>query len=542
MTASDSPRITGERYRSRRSVVLGTRGVVAASQPLAAQAGLRILMAGGSAADAAVATAAVLNVVEPMSTGIGGDMFALVYDAKQRQVTALNGSGRAPQAISLAAFQQRGLEKIPLLGILPVTVPGAVDGWLSLLGRHGRLPLSEILAPAIEYAERGFPVSEIIARGWQMSTEKLRSNAAATSTYLVGGRAPRAGEIASNPNLGQSLRLIAEGGREAFYHGPIAEAIVATSEREGGFLSMADFAAHHSTWDTPISTNYRGYTIYECPPNGHGLTTLLALNILNGFDLPSLSPGSPEALHLQIEAMRLAFADAATYIADPAHADVPTEFLLSEAHTQARRGLIRTDRALDHVVPGSLPGGHDTVYLSVVDAEGNAVSFINSLYYGFGSGVVAGDTGICLQNRGAGFVLDPQHRNCLAPGKRPYHTIIPGMILRDDALWSSFGVMGGFMQPQGHMQMVVNMIDFGMNPQESLDAPRFELLDPYVDQSSVAFEHDPAIGQALAALGHQVVESPRVGGFGGGQIIVVDQHGVRHAGSDPRKDGAAVAY
>jgi gamma-glutamyltranspeptidase/glutathione hydrolase len=477
-----------------------------------------------------------------MSTGIGGDMFALVYDAKQRQVTALNGSGRAPQAISIAAFQQRGLEKIPLLGILPVTVPGAVDGWLSLLGRHGRLPLSAILAPAIEYAERGFPVSEIIARGWQMSTEKLRSNADATSTYLVGGRAPRAGEIASNPNLGQSLRLIAEGGREAFYHGPIAEAIVATSEREGGFLSMADFADHHSTWDTPISTNYRGYTIYECPPNGHGLTALLALNILNGFDLPSLSPGSPEALHLQIEAMRLAFADAATYIADPTHADVPTEFLLSEAHTQARRGLIRTDRALDHVVAGSLPGGHDTVYLSVVDAEGNAVSFINSLYYGFGSGVVAGDTGICLQNRGAGFVLDPQHRNCLAPGKRPYHTIIPGMILRDDALWSSFGVMGGFMQPQGHMQMVVNMIDFSMNPQESLDAPRFELLDPYVDHSSVAFEHDPSIGQALAALGHQVVESPRVGGFGGGQIIVVDQHGVRHAGSDPRKDGAAVAY
>jgi gamma-glutamyltranspeptidase / glutathione hydrolase len=542
MTTPESAPITGERYPSRRSVVMTTRGVVAASQPLAAQAGLRILMAGGNAADAAIATAAALNVVEPMSTGIGGDVFALVYDAKTRRVRALNGSGRAPGAISLAAFAERGLTSVPMTGMLPVTVPGAVDAWATLLAEHGSMSLAQVLQPAIEYAERGYPVSEIIGRGWGALTEKLRGHPDAARTYLPAGRAPRAGELFSNPGLGRSFRQIAEGGRDAFYLGPIAEAIVATSEQYGGFLSMRDLADHRSTWDTPISATYHGHTVYECPPNGHGLTALLALNTLGGFDLSRTQPGSPEALHLMIEAMRLAFADAATYIADPAHADVPTEYLLSEAHTRARRAALDPQRAAPAVQAGQLPGGHDTVYLSVVDEQGNAVSFINSLYYGFGSGVVAGDTGICLQNRGAGFVLDPAHRNCLAPGKRPYHTIIPGMILRDGELFSSFGVMGGFMQPQGHMQMVVNMVDYGMNPQEALDAPRFELLDPYTRQSAVALEHDAATQAALLAMGHEVVPSERTGGFGGGQIITVDGSGVRRAGSDPRKDGCAVAY
>jgi gamma-glutamyltranspeptidase/glutathione hydrolase len=537
-------RLTGERYSSRRSVVMSTRGMVAASQPLAAQAGLRILLAGGNAADAAVATAAALNVVEPMSTGIGGDVFALVYDAAQRRVRALNGSGRAPRAIALDTFARRGLTEIPLTGMLPVTVPGAVDAWATLLAEHGTLPLGQVLAPAIAYAEHGFPVSELIARAWHMAVPKLQQHPDAARTYLIDGRrAPRPGEIFHQPNLARTLRMIAEGGRDAFYRGPIAEAIVHTSEQYGGLLTMEDLAGHRSTWETPIHATYRGYTVYECPPNGQGLTALLALNILSGFELAPLGPGSAEALHLQIEALRLAFADAARFIADPAMVAVPVDELLSEAYSARRRALIRHDRAADTVAAGHVPVSEDTVYLTVVDEAGNAVSFINSLYYGFGSGVVVGDTGICLQNRGACFVLDPEHPNCLAPGKRPYHTIIPGMVLRGDRLWSSFGVMGGFMQPQGHVQVLVNMLDFGMNPQEALDAPRFELIAPYVEPKAVALERgiDPQAAAALAALGHQIVPSG-VFGFGGGQIIVVDENGVRHGGSDPRKDGCAVAY
>ena len=534
--------ITGKRYPSRRSVVMGRHGMVAASQPLAAQAGLRILLAGGNAADAAVAVAAALNVVEPMSTGIGGDAFALIYDAKTRGVGALNGSGRAPRAISHQVFAERGLDRVPADGMLPVTVPGTVDAWAALLERHGTMSLAQVLAPAIEYAEHGFPVSEIIAASWWRAEPRLQAHLDAARTYLVDGRrAPRPGELFRQPNLARTLRQIADGGRDAFYKGPIAEAIVRTSDQYGGFLALEDFAAHHSTWDTPISTGYRGHTVYECPPNGQGLTALLGLNILSGFDMTALDAGSVEALHIEIEAMRLAFADAATYIADPAHADVPIEPLLSEQHSAARRALIRPDRAMRAVAAGALPAGHDTVYLTVVDAAGNAVSLINSLYMGFGSGVVAGDTGIALQNRGACFVLDPSHRNCLAPGKRPYHTIIPCMVLRGDRLWSSFGVMGGFMQPQGHVQMLVNMLDFGMNPQEALDAPRFELIDPYNGAEAVELEHDAATIEALNALGHQAAQG-RMFGFGGGQIIVVDENGVRHGGSDKRKDGCVVAY
>jgi len=536
------PPITGERFRSRRSVVMTSRGVVATSQPLAAQAGLRMLLAGGSAADAVIAAAAVLNVVEPMSTGIGGDAFALVYDAQTRTVRALNGSGRAPAALSRELFVECGLNSIPLTGMLPVTVPGAVDAWVELLSAYGRLPLAQVLAPAIEYADYGFPVSEIIARSWTLAEPKLAAHPDTARTYLPQGRAPRAGELFRQPGLARSLRLIAEGGRDAFYRGAIAAAIAATSARDGGVLTLEDLAAHHSTWDTPISVTYRGYTVYECPPNGQGITALMALNILEGFDLSAYTPASPEALHLQIEALRLAFADAAAYVADPAHAHVPTTWLLSGVYAAERRAQIDPQRALPHVHASTLPGGHDTVYVTAVDADGNAVSFINSLYMGFGSGVVAGDTGICLQNRGAGFVLDPQHPNCVAPGKRPYHTIIPCMVTCGDRLWASFGVMGGFMQPQGHVQMLVNMIDFGMNPQEALDAPRFELIDPYLNQDAVALEHDQAVAEALRERGHRVVDRQGMFGFGGGQIIVVDEAGVRHAGSDPRKDGCAVAY
>ena len=524
-------------YPSRRSMVVGRGGMVATSHPLAAQAGLQMLAQGGSAADAVIAAAAVLNVVEPMSTGIGGDAFALVYDAKSKSVKALNGSGRAPQTLNRDVFVQQGLSKIPLTGVLPITVPGAVAAWDQLIRAHGKLDFATILAPAIRYARDGFAVSEIIARGWAGAEDKLRLHPDAARIYLPNGRAPRMGEVVVQSDLARTFTEIASGGAETFYRGALAERIVANLARDGAYLSLADMAAHVSDWVTPATAKYRGYDVFECPPNGQGLTALIALCILDGFDLASLPVNSPASLHLQIEAMRLAFADAARYIADPAFVDVPIDFLLSEEYIATRRALIDPTQVGDYGA-GELPISHDTVYVTAVDAEGNAVSFINSLYYGFGSGVVAGDTGICMQNRGACFVLDEGHPNVLAPGKRPYQTIIPCMVTKEGELWASFGVMGGFMQPQGHAQMLVNMIDYGMNPQESLDAPRYELLEPYNGDRTLALEHDDATQQALRALGHEIVPAS-VGGFGGGQIITMENN-VAFGGSDPRKDGSAV--
>jgi len=530
-------------YPSRRSTVMACNGMVATSQPLAAQAGLQVLRAGGNAFDAAVTTAAVLNVVEPMSTGIGGDCFALLYLAGTREVKALNGSGRAPQALTLDVFRERELDAVPLAGMLPVTVPGTVDGWATLLERYGTLSLADALAPAIRYAEEGFLVTEIIARAWDYLAPKMRATPEARAHYLVDGeRAPRPGEIFRLPALAQTFRRTAEGGRDAFYRGDITQAIVEFSRRNGGFLELEDFEAHTSTWVEPISIDYRGYRVYECPPNGQGLAALLALNIARGFDLPAMAPDSTEYLHILIEAMRLGFADAFTYVADPERADIPLGALLSEAYAAERRGLIELDQAMGEVSAGQ-PAGEDTVYLTVVDGDGNACSFINSLYYGFGSGMVAGDTGICLQNRGACFVLNPAHRNCWAPGKRPYHTIIPSMITRDGALFASYGVMGGFMQPQGHLQVVSHLVDHGMSPQQALDAPRFRVLE---DLEHVLFERGVPLRALsdLAHMGHRVAPPSEVGGgFGGGQIIVVDQeNGAMFGGSDPRKDGCAVGF
>ena len=531
------------RFGSRRTPVYGTQGMVAASQPLAAQAGLQMLLAGGTAADAAVATAAALVVVEPMSTGIGGDAFALVYDAGTGAVRALNGSGRAPQALTRDLIAARGHTEMPLLGWLPVTVPGAVAAWADLLAAHGRMTLAEVLAPAIRYAEAGFAVSETIARGWAHLAPKIAQQAAAARTYLIDGKPPLVGTVVRQPGLARSLRLIAEHGAAAMYTGELAQAIVAASEREGGVLALEDLAAHTSTWQDPLRVRYRDVEVLQCPPNGQGIVALMALGILDGLDLAAHPAGSPAALHLQIEALRLAFADAAAYVADPAMASVPVELLLSDANTARRRALIDPAHAMTRVPITPLPGGHDTVYFSIVDAAGNAVSFINSLYYGFGAGVVAGETGICMQNRGAGFVLDAAHPNALEPGKRPYHTIIPGMALRDGRLWASFGVMGGFMQPQGHVQTLVNLIDYRMNAQEALDAPRFELIEPYRAQKSVALEYGAPMRAALAALGHDIAaDRSEQFGFGGGQIITVDAHGVRCGGTDPRKDGSVVAY
>jgi len=517
--------------------------MVATSQPLAVEAGLDVLMRGGNAFDAAVTAAAVLNVVEPMSTGIGGDCFALLYLAGSGEIRALNGSGRAPQALGLNVFQQRGLGRVPPTGTLPVTVPGTVDGWASLLDAHGTLSLGAALKPAIRYAEEGFRVTKVIAQLWAQAAEKLRATPDAASHYLVNGcRAPRCGESFHLPALADTLRQIAEEGPDAFYRGSIAEAIVDFSTQQGGFLSLSDLARHTSSWVDPIYCDYRGYRVYECPPNGQGLAALLALNIFEGLETGGLPLHSAERLHLLIESMKLGFADAYAYVADPDWVDIPVDQLLSDEYAAARRAMIEPDQAMHQPPPGH-PTGHDTVYLTVVDGQGNACSFINSLYQAFGSGMVAGDTGICLQNRGACFVLDPDHRNCWAPGKRPYHTIIPSLITRDGQLVASYGVMGGFMQPQGHLQVVSNFVDHGLQAQELMDAPRFQ-VSRNLQEVSVEQPISLDVASELRGRGHAVgPPRPISSSFGGGQIILIDElTGAYVGGSDPRKDGCALGF
>jgi gamma-glutamyltranspeptidase/glutathione hydrolase len=534
-------------FKSRRSMVVARGGMVAASNPLAAQAGLDILRRGGNAADAAIATAAVLNVTAPASTGAGGDCFALFYDAHTRQVTALNGSGRAPSALTLDDLRALGWTVIPARSAHAVTVPGAVRGWEDLLKRHGRMTLADVLPAAIGYARDGFPVSPLFGASWGLpAIVDLLRQCPYAGDYLLDGRAPRVGEIMRLPDLARTLQAIADGGADAFYHGEIADAIAATVQEYGGVMTTADLRDHRSTWHDPIRTDYRGVTVCECPPNGQGLAALQALNIAEGWALAEMAWDHPVRLHLMIEAVRLAFADAGRYIADMAQSDVPLSALLDKRYAAQRRRLVTPDRALAAVEHGDLPGGSDTVYLSVVDGEGNACSFINSLYMGFGSGIVARGTGVFLQNRGANFRLDPGHPNALAPGKRPYHTIIPGMALRDGALWASFGVMGGFMQPQGHFQVISAMFDDDLNPQEALDRPRFYLEEG--DPNGVIALEDGiplAVMARLAQMGHPIrpVSGRERGLFGSGQIIRRDaDSGVLFGGSDPRKDGLVAAY
>ncbi len=515
------------KFPSRRSVVMANNGLVATSQPLAAQAGLKVLMDGGNAIDAAVATAAVLNVVEPMSTGVGGDVFALTYIAQTDELTALNGSGRAPAALTIDHVRRSGETEMPEIGPLSITVPGTVDGWAALIERHGSMPLSDVLQPAIDYAECGYPVSEIIAHEWREVEELL-----VDTSFSINGHAPRAGEIFRTSELAGTLRAIAEGGRDAFYRGPLAEAIAHHVQAEGGVLGASDFAQHTSTWDTPISTNYHGVDIYECPPNGQGIVALMALNILENIDLPALGYGSPAYYHHILEALKLAFADGFAHIADPRHVPVPIAQMLDKAYAAERRKLIGP-RALTNALSGLPRGG--TVYLTVIDKDRNACSLINSVFYDFGSGVIVPKTGVVLHNRGALFSLDESHPNALAPGKRPFQTIIPAMAFKDGKLWSSFGVMGGHIQPQGHTQVMVNAIDFGMNPQQALDAPRVV----WRFENSISVE-PPINDRALADLGHDVIPG---NGFGGGQMIVIDpDSGALLGGSDPRKDGCAIGY
>jgi gamma-glutamyltranspeptidase/glutathione hydrolase len=531
-------------FHSRRSMVVARRGMVATSNPLASQAGLSILREGGNAADAAIAAAAVLNVTEPASTGIGGDCFALFYDAQTRRVSAMNGSGRAPLALNAADLRAQGMTHIPLTSPHAISVPGAAAGWEDLLRAHGTMPLRNLLRDAIDYARDGFPVHPVFANGWKR-LEPLLKSAPNTGDYLPGGAAPQPGQIVRLPELARTFEAVAEGGAAAFYGGWIADAMVETIQAQGGVMTHADLQAHRTTWDAPIRADYRGVIVWECPPSGQGLAALQALRILEAFDLASMPPDSPERLHLMIEAMRLAFADARRYIADMATHPAPVDALLSDAYIAERRALIRHDAAMRPPTFGTPFGGSDTVYLSVVDGMGNACSFINSLYTGFGTGIVAKGTGVFLQSRAALFDLEAGHPNELQPGKRPYHTIIPAMATHNDALWASFGVMGGFMQPQGHLQMIAAMVDDDLNPQEALNRPRWCLLDG-TSNSALALEDGiPLATMArLAELGHLVrpVSGAGRGVFGDGQIIRRAADGVLYGGSDPRKDGLTAAF
>jgi gamma-glutamyltranspeptidase/glutathione hydrolase len=538
-------------YNSRRSVVFGKRGMVATSQPLAVAAGLEILSLGGNAADAAVATAAALNVAEPTSTGIGGDCFAIFFNSSNRQVSALNGSGRAPAALSLERLRNEGFDReLPPFHAYTITVPGACAGWCDLVDKFGRLAMQQILAPAIRLAEGGFPVAPLTSYFWSRGLERQLKSAPGGSELTIAGRAPRPGEIFRNPGLGRTLRAVADGGKDAYYQGQIAEAIALVVQRAGGCLSVSDLAAHHSTWETPINTLYRGLRVWECPPNGQGLAALLGLNILEGYDLSTIPPLSTRRLHLEIEAMRLAFADTSWYVADPAFNPAPLTDLLSKEYAAQRRKLINPTQAkLDHQ-HGTPTSASDTVYLSVVDGDGNACSFINSNYMGFGTGIVPSGWGFSLQNRGHNFSLDPQHPNALVPGKRPYHTIIPAMATRPDPggneeLYACIGVMGGFMQPQGHLQVVVSLADDQLNPQEALDQPRFCIADGKAG-GGVALEegHSQKVVDELSTLGHAVEQVSGHGRaiFGRGQIILRDpESGVLCGGSDPRADGCAMS-
>ncbi|MBN2151174.1 MAG: gamma-glutamyltransferase [Candidatus Lokiarchaeota archaeon] len=535
------------RCESRRSPVLALRGIVASSHPLATQAGLEILQKGGNAADAAVACAAALNVVEPMSTGIGGDCFALFYDAKLKRVLGMNGSGRAPKGITIDDVRRAGVKgnSIPSSSPHSVTVPGCVAGWVDAVEQFGRLPVKDVLGPAIKLAFRGHPVAPLIALAWSTGVGKLKRSEHG-GELLVNGAAPEPGQVFRNRFLSKVLDSVAEHGKAGFYEGWVAKAIVDTHQAMGGKLTLDDLKAHSSTLDTPITIKYRGIDVHEIPPNGQGITALIALNLLEEFDLAGMDPGSPEYYHLLIESLRLAFADARAFVADPAHSRVPVDGLLSKAYAAERRKLIDRARARLDATHGSPEASSDTVYLAAADGDGNACSFINSNYEAFGTGIVPSGTGFVLQNRGSNFVLDPTHPNGLEPGKRPYHTIIPAMATRDGELWAAFGVMGGFMQPQGHVQVFLRMAEHEYDPQAALDAARFCIEGGNAGGAVMLEESIVApTRERLASMGHhtKLVSGFGRSVFGRGQVIRRDPDtGVLWAGSDPRSDGCAFGY
>ncbi|MFU8822150.1 MAG: gamma-glutamyltransferase [Gammaproteobacteria bacterium] len=530
---------------------MATHGMAATSHPLATQVALDILKQGGSAVDAAIAANAALGLMEPVACGVGGDLFAIAWDAESRQLHGLNGSGRSPRGLELQWFLDNGYESIPPLGPLPVSVPGAVDGWFELHAKFGRLPISAILAPAIGYAREGSPVPEVIAQHWASDADRLKAYPGFAEVFMPGGRAPRKGDIFRNPALADTYARIAAGGRDAFYRGDIAHTISDYVQANGGFLDRDDLAGHRSEWVAPVSVNYRGYDVWQLPPNGQGIAGLQILNLLEAWDIGAMGFGSAEYLHLLVEAKKLAYEDRARFYADPAFADVPVAALVSKAYADVRRALIdgqRAARSCPHGDPGVLERS-DTTYLAVADGDGNMVSLIQSNYRGMGSGMTPPGLGFVLQDRGELFSLQPGHPNVYAPGKRPFHTIIPAFVTRDGEPWLSFGVMGGGMQPQGHVQVLVNMIDFGMNLQEAGDAPRLRhdgSSEPtgtrMTDGGVVRLERGfpAATVAALERRGHrvQVVDD---GGYGGYQAIR-KQGQVWIGASESRKDGHAAGY
>ena len=526
-------------YPSRRSVVYGRRGMVCTSQPLAAQAGLDIIKKGGNAIDAAIATAACMTVLEPTSNGIGSDAFALVWT--QGKLHGLNASGKAPMEISAQKIRDLGFDDIPKRGWIPVMVPGAPSAWAELSQKFGRLPLTETLAPAIGYAEQGYPISPVTAYAWGKAFKQFSEIFKGYcfkgwfETFAPNGRAPKAGEIWKSPDHAKTLREIAETGAKSFYQGALADKMDDFSRRTGGYLRKSDLESYWCEWVAPISTNYRGYDVWEIPPNGNGVVALMALNILKGFEFSYRD--CADTIHKQLEAMKLAFVDGKRYVADPRYMKVTVEELLSEEYAAKRRALIGHDAIMPE--PGT-PKSGGTIYLCTADGEGNMVSYIQSNYQGFGSGVVIPGTGIALQNRGANFCMDESMENCIGPGKKAFHTIIPSFLTKDGQAVGPFGVMGGFMQPQGHVQVVTNTIDFLMNPQEALDAPRWQ----WVGEKKIHVERGFPYGvtEELVRRGHEISVLAESGTFGRGQIIWRDEHGVLCGASEPRADGMVAAW
>ena len=529
-------------FDTKRSPTIGHRGVVATSQPLAALAGLDILKKGGNAIDAAVATAAVLTVVEPHSTALGGDMFAMVYLESEKKLVGLNGSGRSAYGMTLDDLKMRldeqGMDRIG--GIYSVSVPGAVAGWFTLLEEYGTMAMAEVLKPAIYYAEYGFHVTERIGEAWAGSERKLLREPPAAATWLVDGQAPQIGDLFVNPGLAKTLRMIAEGGRDAFYRGPIAEAIVAYSDSKHGFLTMQDFEEHTSTWVEPLSTDYKEYTLYELPPNGQGIAALEMVNTLENIDMRGLGHNTADYLHHLIEAKKLAYADLDQWVGDPDRNELPVDVLTSKRYSKSQFERIDPEHAQELNESG-LPERGDTVYLTVMDEDHNAVSFIYSIFASFGSGLVVPDTGITLQNRAALFSLEEEHVNVAAPHKRPFHTIIPAMAFKDGEFFMSFGVMGGSVQPQQHVQVFLNIVEFGMNMQQALEVPRVN----HNRGMTVTVEPGiaPDVLAQLETMGHELRRRTEIGGVGGGQGILFDRvTGAMIGGSSHHKDGIAVAY
>ncbi|MFO8001308.1 MAG: gamma-glutamyltransferase [Marinilabilia sp.] len=547
LSLASQDRITGHTFATR-SEVIGEKGMVATSHPLATQIGLDILKEGGTAVDAAIAANAALGLMEPTGCGIGGDLFAMVWDAETKDLYGLNGSGRSPRLLTIDYFHSNNMDRIPSSGPLPVSVPGCVDAWFELHEKFGKKPMSEILDPAISYAENGFPVTELISHYWKLSLDHFSDYPNVKKVFSIDGEAPKKGDIFKNKELAETYRLLSDKGRDAFYKGKIAETMVNFIQGEGGFLSEEDLALHSSQWIDPIAVDYRGYKIWELPPNSQGITAQIMLNILEGFDFSPKDFGTPKHLHLVNEAKKLAFEDRGRFIADPDFSNIPLNKLLSKEYAAKRRDQIDTARA-GRFSPG-IENNSETIYLTVADKWGNMVSLIQSNYRGMGSGMVPPGLGFMLQNRGELFSLKAGDANEYAPGKRPFHTIIPGFVTKDNSPWLSFGVMGGDFQPQGHVQILMNLIDFGMNLQEAADAPRFA----HSGSSSPTGEDAKSSGEIkvedripyetvreLMQRGHKV--SFDLGGYGGFQGIMYDEEqGVYIGASESRKDGQAAGF